>query len=1005
MSGNRLTTAGGSFRLEAGGLVDRTREIGFEFDGRRYLGHPGDTLASALLANGVRLVGRSFKYHRPRGIVAAGSEEPCALVELGQGAAREPNTRATTVPLYEGLSASSQNRWPSLRFDLMSVNQVFAPLLAAGFYYKTFMWPPQLWERLYEPLIRRAAGLGRAAGEADPSCYDKVTAHCDVLVVGGGATGLSAALEAARAGARVILADEQGQPGGRAIDDAWPVAGQDAIAWTRAAVAELAAMPDVRLLPRTTVVGVYDGGTYAAVESRSEESASNAGLRAPQRTARQRLWRIVARRAVLATGATERPIVFANNDLPGVMLAGAVRSYINRYAVLPGCRAVVFTNNSDGLRTASTLAAAGATVAAVVDARPDAGEAARTVALKAGADYVAGAVVSRAKGGLALRSVTVREPDGRTREIACDLLAVSGGWNPNLQLATHLGAKPVWDDAIAAFRPDTLPPGMTAAGWAAGSFLLAAETEGARAGARAAEACGFKPGPPPTTQSLVRRGYAITPLWRVANGRGKAFVDLQHDVTEADIELAVREGFSAAEHAKRYTTLGMATDQGRSGGLNGIGILAELTGRSVPGTGITTARPPYAPVAIGVLAGERRGTTFKPQRLPPSHAWAKAHGAVMVEAGLWMRPQYFPRPGERDWLETATREVKAVRLMAGVCDVSTLGKIDVKGRDAARFLDLVYANTMSTLAIGRTRYGIMLREDGIVLDDGTAARLGPEHYVVTTTTANAARVMQHLEHCHQWLWPDLDVRMVPVTDQWAQYAVAGPRARELMRRILDPEHDISNEAFPYMAAGEMTVCGGTRARLFRLSFCGELGYEIAVPARFGHALMQRLMHEGRPLGAVPYGTEALGIMRIEKGHVGGAELNGNTTARDLGLAALMSTKKDYVGRVLAGRPALIAESRPALVGIVPIDRRERLRAGAHFLSRDAAPRAENDEGYVTSAAYSPTRGHWIGLGLLAGGMRRSGEIVKATSPLHREEVLVEVTAPVFHDPKGERLRV
>ncbi len=971
----------------------------FTFDGRRYRGHPGDTLASALLANGVHLVGRSFKYHRPRGILSAGSEEPNALVELRTGARREPNTRATTVELYDGLIAASQNRWPSLTFDVLAVNSVIAPLLAAGFYYKTFMWPASFWEKLYEPIVRRAAGLGRAAAQADPDRYEKAFLHCDVLVVGGGPAGLMAALAAGSTGARVVLCEEDFRPGGRLIADSRIVADRPSAEWSAAVVGELAALANVRLMPRTTVVGVYDGGTYSALERVNDHLAEP-----PPHQPRQRLWRIVARRAVLAAGALERPLAFGDNDCPGIMLAGAVRAYVNRYAVAPGRRAVVFAANDESARTALDLAKAGAAVEAIVDPRPTPGAAVVAAAEATGAALVAGGAVTRALGSRRVRAVEVRSASGGTRRFDCDLVCVSGGWSPTIHLASHLGARPVWDERLAAFVPSRLPPGMSTAGACGGSFALAdALAEGAHAGLAAAADCGFG-GKPVDVPLVDDESTAGAPLWRVRGTRGKAFVDFQNDVTIADVELAEREGFRAVEHLKRYTTLGMATDQGKTSNVNALALMAELTARSIPETGTTTFRPPFTPVAIGAFAGHHRGRSFKPTRLTPSHRWAEEQGARFVTAGEWLRVQWYPQPGETDWLESVNREVTSVRSRVGVCDVSTLGKIDLQGADAAAFLDRLYINGFANLAVGRARYGAMLREDGLVLDDGTVARLGEHRFVVTTTTANAAKVLQHMELAQQWLWPELDVQLCSISEQWAQCSVAGPRARDVLRAVIDAGHDISNAAFPYMAAAEMSALGGIPARVFRISFSGELAYEIAVPAGYGDALIRRIVAAGQPYGIVPYGTEALGVMRIEKGHIGGGELNGQTTARDLGLGRMMSARKDYIGRILAQRPGLVDPSRPTLVGIKPVDRGARLRAGAHFIPGGADAVAHNDGGYVTSVAFSPALGHWIGLGLLARGPQRHGERVRACDPVRGGDTPVEVCDPVFLDPQGERLR-
>lgn len=997
MNAPTFETSGQLNRLPHGGLIDRRQLLSFHFDGKRYTGYFGDTLASALLAAGVKLVGRSFKYHRPRGVLTAGSEEPNALVELRTGARREANTRATTIELFEGLEARSQNRWPSLAFDVGAVNSFLSPLFVAGFYYKTFMWPPALWEKLYEPVIRRAAGLGRASLECDPDTYEKAHAFCDVLVVGGGPAGLSAALSAGRSGARVILCDEDYILGGRLNGDRREIDGMSGSAWSQQIESELISLPEVRVMRRTSVFGVYDGSTFGAIERVADHLPEPAAHQP-----RQRLWKIVARRTVLAAGAIERPIVFGGNDRPGVMMASALRTYLNRFGVSAGRSVVLFTTTDDGWKTAFDLTESGIAVEAIVDARPEVAPVLLAPAKRLGVRVLLGSRVIEAHGARGLRHLTVRDGDGRVTRLPADTLAISGGWNPTLALSTHLGGRPRWCKNLSAFVPGDVLPGMTVVGAARGSFGLADTLrEGIAAGIEAAESSGYRvPSSPQPSVDDERTG--VTPFWNVAEFKGKAFVDFQQDVTSEDVALATREGFRSVELLKRYTTLGMGTDQGKTSNINGLAILASLTERTIPEVGTTVFRPPYTPVALGALAGHHRGKHFRPTRLTAGYRWAKESGASFVEAGQWLRAQWFAAPGETNWHETVVREVKTVRSSVGVCDVSTLGKIDVQGPDAAAFLDRVYVNMFSTLPVGKVRYGLMLREDGFVFDDGTSARLAADHYLVSTTTANAAKVMQHLEHARQVLWPQLDVQVVSVTEQWAQYAIAGPNSRRLLERLLGNPLDLSNTSFPYLACAELSWCC-VPARLFRISFSGELAYELAVPAHYGDAAIRAIMAAGAEWGVIPYGTEALGVMRIEKGHVAGNELNGTTTAADLGLGRMMSSKKDFIGRILAAREGLTDPSRPALVGVKPIDCKARLHAGAHFLSRDADITLENDQGHLTSVAFSPMLESWIGLGFLTGGPRRQGERIQAYDALRGSHVEVEVVSPVFVDPDGVRL--
>ncbi|WP_210527942.1 sarcosine oxidase subunit alpha family protein [Rubellimicrobium arenae] len=970
-------------RVANKGLTQGARVIPFTFDGRGYSGLEGDTLASALLGEGVRLVGRSFKYHRPRGVLSAGSEEPNALVTV-EGV---PNTRATVQEIWDGMAARSQNAWPRLELDALGVNDLLAPFLGAGFYYKTFMWPRPFWERVYEPFIRRAAGLGHLSGKADGAPFEKAWAFCDLLVIGAGPAGLMAALAAGRAGADVILADEGSRMGGRLLAETDPVDGRAPHLWAESVLAELAAMPNVRLMPRTAVTGVYDGGTYGALERVGLHGRARADL--PQEC----FWRIVARRAVLAAGAIERPLAFPDNDRPGIMLAGAVRAYLNRWGVVAGPRVAVYGNNDDAHRTARDLAQAGLKVAALIDMRGE--------ARVEGAAYpvLTGARVTGTSGRLGLRSIRV-DGLGGPRELEVDCLAVSGGWTPSVHLTCHLGAKPVWDDRLQAFRPrDGAVPGMVVAGSAAGRLTTAAcLADGLRAAAEVLGDLG-RTVPPMELPAAEDAPHAVAPF-TVGEG-SRQFVDFQNDVTVKDIRLSAQEGFQSVEHMKRYTTLGMATDQGKTANLPAMAVLAEALGSPVAATGTTTFRPPFVPVPIAALGAGGQGAGFAPQRFTTSHEASVQRGAAMTEAGLWYRPSYFPRPGEATWRQACDREVDMVRHAVGVCDVSTLGKIDIQGPDAAAFLDFVYANTFSTLPRGKVRYGLMLREDGFVMDDGTTARLGDRHYLMTTTTAAAAQVMRHLDFVAQVLRPDLDVQVLSVTEQWAQFSVAGPWSRELLQSVVDA--DLSDAALPYMGCAEVEVMG-VRGRVFRISFSGERAFEVAVPARHGAALWRLLVAQAESLGGGPYGLEALNVLRIEKGFITHAEIHGRTTAFDIGMERMVSKAKDCVGWAASRRPGLLEEDREQLVGLRPVARSGQLTAGAHLYGRDAAATRVNGQGYVTSVCWSPSFDTSLGLGFLKGGRARHGEVVRLVDAMRSVETLCEVTDPVFLDPEGGRMR-
>jgi sarcosine oxidase subunit alpha len=962
--------------------------VTFTFNGQRVTGRAGDTVASALLANDIRLVGRSFKYHRPRGILTAGSEEPNALVTVGNGPDRMPNIRATVQEIYEGLEVISQNHLGPLHRDLMAVNDLLHPFLGAGFYYKTFMWPRSFWERVYEPLIRRAAGLGALSGEAGGAPSEKAFAFCDVLVIGAGITGIMAALTAAEAGADVILAEDAMVAGGQTGPQDGQIGELGAAAWAQVWLDHLKSLPNVRIMLRTAVTGVYDDGSYGALE--------RTGLHLPPDPdlPRETFWRIRARQAVLATGALERPIAFPANDRPGVMMPSAIATYAERFGVAPGRRIGFFVTNDHAHRTIAALAGQqGFSKITVIDPRPDA-------VVQGDYRLIAGAEVTGTRGRLGLREVTIRR-NGTEQRLDLDCLGVSGGWNPAVHLTCHLGARPVWDDARAMFVPAPgAVPDLHPAGSCNGTLSVAGcLREGHEAALKALAALGRKPRKialPPASDD-PGRGRA---LWAVA-AAGRAWLDFANDVTTKDVKQAAAEGFASVEHMKRYTTQGMAPDQGKSSNIGALAILADATGRGIADTGTTTFRPPFVPVTLKAMGAGAEGKGFAPERFTTSHDASVARGAPLIEAGLWYRPSYFPAPGETTWQQACDREVAMVRNAVGIVDVSTLGKIEIMGRDAGAFLDFLYTNTFSTLPVGRVRYGLMLREDGHVMDDGTSARLGQDHYVMTTTTAAAGQVMAHMDFAAQALCPDLDVRFLSVTEQWAQFSIAGPLARTLLNGVLDTP--IDDAAFPFMGCGTVQV-HGIAARLFRISFSGERAYEIAVPARRGAALYRDLVARAEVLGGGAYGMEALNVLRLEKGFITHAEIHGRVTAFDIGMQGMLSAKKDFIGRAAAARPGLLDPARERLVGLKPVDPGAPLTAGARLFNLDDPHVARLDQGYVTSVGSSPTLGHMIALAFLRHGPDREGHEIMMVDALRGIRTKVEVVSPVFFDPEGGRAR-
>jgi sarcosine oxidase subunit alpha len=994
------------FRLSSGGRIDRSTGLRFQVDGRNYLGHPGDTLASAMLANGVHLAGRSFKYHRPRGIVGAGPEEPNALFGIDRGGGRfDPNTRATQIALFDGLRAVSQNRWPSLTFDVGSLAGAFGRLMPAGFYYKTFMWPGWAWERVYEPAIRAMSGVGRAPNQADPDQYISRYAHCDVLVVGGGPAGLAAALAAAENNARVVLCDEQEELGGHLLSRPQQrIDGRPAWDWLETAVTQLRAM-DVRLLPRTTAFAYQAQNFVAMAERRADHMPCPA-----KGMARQRLWQVRAKQVVLATGAIERPLVFGNNDRPGIMLAGAVQAYVNRYAVLPGRRAVLVANHDSGYRAALEFAAAGGRIVAVVDPRGSADSQSRDELGARGAEILPRHTVTDTRGRTRVNGVCVaplNEAGSRGRWIDCDLIMMAGGWTPSIHLFSQSGGRPRWDASIDAFVPAAPAQAQHSAGACAGIFSLSATlTDGHAAGVQASIDAGAhrrptKGAPQAEDPEPSEKGAPPGALPGEQDaGRPMAFVDFQHDVTMSDIKLALAEGFRAIEHVKRYTTTGMATDQGKTSNLNALGIVAKSLHKSIPEVGTTTFRAPYTPVTFGTLAGANRGELFDPIRVTPIHDWAVANRAVFENVGQWKRARYFPL-GTEDKHAAVRRECRQTRAAVGMMDASTLGKIEVVGPDAAELLDRLYASPLTSLPVGRCRYSIMLGEDGFIIDDGIVARLAVDRFHVTTTTGGAARVLHVMEDYLQTEFHDLEVWLTSITEQWAVIAVSGPKAREMLSPIVSGI-DLTKDAFPHLAVRAGTACD-VPARVFRVSFTGELAYELNVPADHGRFVWERVHAAGTPFGIVAYGTEAMHVLRAEKGYIiVGQETDGTVTPRDVGLEwTIGKTKPDFVGKRSLRRPDALAQDRKQLVGLRSKDRRTVLDEGVTLAEHGHGPGSRRLLGHVTSSYWSESTGEPIALALVRNGRTRIGETLIAQMSDRATEV--EVVRPVFYDPEGVRV--
>ncbi|MCY3606690.1 MAG: sarcosine oxidase subunit alpha family protein [Gammaproteobacteria bacterium] len=995
-------------RLPSGGRIDRSRPLAFSFDGKACEGFAGDTLASALLAGGVSLVGRSFKLRRPRGIVGSGAEEPNAIMQIGEGAAAQPNLPATQVELRSGLTTRTTRGWPGARFDIGAVNDVFGRVLGAGFYYKTFMWPRSWWKH-YEHGIRTSAGFGQAPDGPDPDRYEHMNAHCDVLVAGGGPAGLMAALTAAKSGARVILADEQNEFGGGLLASAASIDGVPAADWAAAAVAELQGLEDCVLLPSSTVFGYHDHNFLTIAQRCAGHTGSLDGA-----GVRERLWRVRARQVVLAQGSLERPLAFCNNDRPGVMLASAVSAYVERYAVLPGRRAVVFTNNDSAYRAAISLAGAGAEVAAIVDSRPGGGGELGARAQALGIPVLAGHVVSDVAGRRRVTGASIARWSGdswgtvrSTIRMDCDLVAVSGGWSPAVHLHSQAGGRLAWDESRLCFRPAEARQAHVSAGacngkWSLGECLA----DGLRAGAEAVSRLGLKTAAIRAPDTSADTGEnPIEPLWRVPAARDadrcpRQFIDFQNDTTVADIRLAAREGYRNVEHVKRYTALGFGTDQGKLGNINGMAVLADVLGKAIPEVGTTTFRPAYTPVSFGVCAGESVGELYDPVRTTAIHEWHEAAGAPMETVGQWHRPWYFPRDGE-DLHAAMARECLAVRNSLGVMDASTLGKIDACGPDVVEFLERIYTHNVGRMKVGRCAYGVIPGEDGMLMDDGVMARTGQQQFYLTTTTGGAAAVLDWMEKWLQTEWPELEVYLTSLTDHYSTIAAAGPNSRSLLEK-LGCDIPLDKESFPFMTM-KPAVLAGIRVTLFRVSFSGELAFEINIDSNDALAMWRKIMEAGADFDIAPYGTETMHVLRAEKGFIiAGQDTDGSVTPVDLGMNWLLSKDKDFLGKRSLQRPDCLREDRKQWVGLLSQDGRTVLPEGTQLIGDAGKPSAMC--GHVTSSYFSACLEHPIALALVAGGRQRKGETIYAAQA-GRDPLPVRIVSPVFYDPKGRRQHV
>ncbi len=994
-----------SHRLNSVGLINRDKPISFNFNGKEYQGYEGDTLASALLANGVHLIGRSFKYHRPRGFLGAGVDEPNAKLQVTINGYSEPNINATEIELVEGLSATSQNCWPSVEFDVGAINNFLKRFFPAGFYYKTFMWPKSFWYKIYEPFIRKAAGLGVASLEKDNERYEHKFEYCDLLVTGSGPSGLASAYAAAKNGAKVILAEDKPRYGGTLLTDEVSIDNMSGKDWSEKIISELKTMPNVTLKNRSQVFGYYDHNMMVMFERVSDHLSKKSKY-----TPRQRLWYIRAKETILSTGSIERPIVFGNNDTPGVVLSSAAKEYMKVYGVLVGRKPIIFTNNDTAYETAFEFKKNNIEPI-ILDSREEHESEVVREAKNKGIQIKFSYGVIVANGYKKVKSAKIgkltkdKKSFEKIETINCDCICVSGFWTPTVHLASQSGNKLKFDEKIDAFIPDKSKQNEKTIGAANGSFTLQETIES-----------GFKTGSELSSKITEKNNESKVPtvtetkynahdkFWCMPlpkNENPKRFVDFQNDVAVSDIEIALREGYRSIEHVKRYTTLGMATDQGRTSNLNGLQMVSNIENKIVPEVGHTTFRPPFTPVTIGTIVGREVGMEFMPTRKTPMHEWHEKNNAVFVDAGAWKRPRYY-KQGNETLFEASKREAKNVRDNVGICDVTTLGKIDIKGPDAAEFLNRIYTNAWLKLPVGKARYGLMLREDGMIMDDGTTTRISENHYHMTTTTAQAANVLSHLEYYLQIVWPELNVNVVSTTEQWAGAALAGPKSRDMLAKLF-PNLDVSNEGLPFMGYVEGDLFG-VKARVFRISFSGELAYEVNVESNYGLFMWEKMMEIGKEFNNQPYGTEALSTLRIEMGHVAGPELDGRTIPQDVALNSMVSQKKDFIGKNSLGKEAFTLENRNKIVGLVPTDRKSSIPEGSHLVADEKAKLPNPKLGHVSSSCWSVENNNPFSLAIVHDGKNMIGKKLFAVSPLKNTSIEVEIISSHYVDPEGKRVR-